>query len=228
MKATIGTTTEEAQYNLLAGQIVTGLVAAAELYLTDLCYEEDAEIQCESLLKEALQIDPQGVEALQSYASMRLSQHRKDEAVEALLKVHQRYAELDSAECDLPPYHFRVATAKMLIEIEHEREAIDILEQCLLENDGETEVWYLAAHCYKCVKDYEASREYCEKCKVMMEETMVEAQKFGATTEEINSLEEQKALVVELLESMDGLENEIVVEVTDDVEEEVDDSIDMS
>jgi hypothetical protein len=39
-------------------------------------------------------------------------------------------------------------------------QAINILETLLLENDEDTEVWFIAAQCYLAVKDYDASREY--------------------------------------------------------------------
>jgi hypothetical protein len=61
--------------------------AMAELYLTDLWYEDNAENECKLILEKALQIkDGDGeplVDALQTMASLRLSQEsrRADEAV---------------------------------------------------------------------------------------------------------------------------------------------------
>ena len=66
----------------------------AELYLTDLCYETDAEQQCESYLAAALKI-PDGntgkptVDALQTVANLRISQNRLDDAVSNMLDVYQ-------------------------------------------------------------------------------------------------------------------------------------------
>ena len=74
MKEQIVKCDEETKYNILVNQITKGLVASAELYLTDLCYEDNAESECERLLNEALSMKPNGVEALQSFASMRISQ----------------------------------------------------------------------------------------------------------------------------------------------------------
>jgi len=67
----------------------------AELYLTDLCYEDNAELECESYLEKALQIkDPDGeplVDALQTMASLRLSQKpRQLEAVSYILRAYDR------------------------------------------------------------------------------------------------------------------------------------------
>jgi len=75
---------------------------AAELYLTDLCLEEDAERECEDLVDLALRLtidDDDGapggggvageptVDALQTATSLRLSQSRGAEAVDYILKA---------------------------------------------------------------------------------------------------------------------------------------------
>jgi tetratricopeptide (TPR) repeat protein len=67
----------------------------AELYLTDLCYEEDAERQCELYLEKALQIkDVDGqplIDSLQTMASLRLSQQsRRQEAVQYVLQAFEK------------------------------------------------------------------------------------------------------------------------------------------
>jgi tetratricopeptide (TPR) repeat protein len=56
----------------------------AELFMTDLCYEEDAEAQCEGSVGMALEADPEGPEPAQMLASLRLNQVRfEGRAVEA-------------------------------------------------------------------------------------------------------------------------------------------------
>jgi tetratricopeptide (TPR) repeat protein len=67
-----------------------GYCAVAELYLTDLCYEENAETECESHLEKALQMkdidDQPFADALQTIASLRLSQQsRRQEGVKYAL-----------------------------------------------------------------------------------------------------------------------------------------------
>jgi hypothetical protein len=67
----------------------------AELYLTDLCYEDNAEAECESNLQKALQIkDVDGqpaVDALQTVASLRLSQEgRRHEAIPYILQTYEK------------------------------------------------------------------------------------------------------------------------------------------
>lgn len=68
----------------------------AELFLTDLCYEENAESECESYLEKALQIkdDSDGeplADALQTMASLRLSQKpRQLEAIPYILRAYEK------------------------------------------------------------------------------------------------------------------------------------------
>ena len=69
----------------------------AELYLTDLCFEEHAETECESVLQKALQIKDESdgqpiIDALQTMASLRLSQQgkRRQEAVSYILQAYAK------------------------------------------------------------------------------------------------------------------------------------------
>jgi len=67
----------------------------AELYLTDLCEEETAESDCEQYLEKALQLkDSDGeplVDALQTMASLRLSQEERQlEAIPFILRAYEK------------------------------------------------------------------------------------------------------------------------------------------
>ena len=122
----------------------------AELYLTDLCYETNAETECEVYLEKALQIkDTDGepvVDALQTMASLRLSQESRrveavpfilraydkmrvgSEALAALVGLGEQETDPESSEeqalelkevdaaNNLPEFEFRCQTAKLLLE----------------------------------------------------------------------------------------------------------------
>lgn len=80
---------------LQSRQLCGAYCSVAELYLTDLCYEENAESQCEFYVTEALKlIDPSDgqplVDALQAAASLRLSQQRGEEAARFMLQAYRR------------------------------------------------------------------------------------------------------------------------------------------
>lgn len=122
-------------------QLATAYCTVAELYLTDLCFADDAEEQCETYLQQALQISGNLSDALQTCASLRLSQQRPVDAVEMILKAFesmkdgcQALAKLVGMRDDpsaeqhavelvrvenvqtLPEFEFRCETAKILLE----------------------------------------------------------------------------------------------------------------
>lgn len=55
-------------------KLIASLCSIAELYMTDLCDEEDAEQRCDAVLGEALRLDKGNYEALQLLASFRVRQ----------------------------------------------------------------------------------------------------------------------------------------------------------
>jgi tetratricopeptide (TPR) repeat protein len=71
-------------------QVAKCYCSIAELHLTDLCFENDAEIICENSLKKSLEIDTDNIDALQTYASCRISQMRPMEAVELIENVYNK------------------------------------------------------------------------------------------------------------------------------------------
>jgi tetratricopeptide (TPR) repeat protein len=72
--------------------LVTACCTVAELYLTDLCYEDDAEQQCEQYLQQAIGLLENSettstfLDAWQTLANLRLSQSRHSEAVDLMLR----------------------------------------------------------------------------------------------------------------------------------------------
>ena len=120
--------------------------AIAELYLTDLCYEEDAEQQCEEAVQAAMDFiditdgEPL-VDSLQTMASLRLSQRRAKEAATFVLGAYRKMksgcealsalvglqkdeevatqaVELVDVDAanNLPGFEFRCESAKVLLE----------------------------------------------------------------------------------------------------------------
>ncbi|KAL9181429.1 hypothetical protein ACHAXT_010234 [Thalassiosira profunda] len=82
-------------------QLCAAHCSIAELYLTDLCEEPDAEAACEAALKAALAVDEAasasgavnggaGPEVWATMANFRLSQSRVSEAMECILKAYDR------------------------------------------------------------------------------------------------------------------------------------------
>ena len=126
------------------------LVAATEIYLTDLCFEQDAEQRCEHYLTQALQLDPSCASAHATLASVRLSQCRPDDARSslqhslALWNIHDPESTPDTT----PTYDSRLATAKLLLELDEDDVALDVISGLEKEDDLVPDIWYLYGFIY--------------------------------------------------------------------------------
>ncbi len=74
-------------------QLCGAYCSVAELYLTDLCFEPNAEAECESSLQAAVKLDDptsSSPDAVQAMANLRLSQNRGDEAIPLMIQSYNR------------------------------------------------------------------------------------------------------------------------------------------
>ncbi|KAM7192012.1 hypothetical protein V8F33_008590 [Rhypophila sp. PSN 637] len=122
------------------------LCAEAEVYMTDLSWEEDAEQQCERLTAEAVMLADDVAETWQTLANVRISQTRTEEAKEALKRSIGIWSDLPPEDPRVPPYPTRVSLARLLIEVGMEEEAIAVNERLISEDDTSVEVWYLGGY----------------------------------------------------------------------------------
>eukprot|EP00762_Andalucia_godoyi_P004181 ANDGO_06286.mRNA.1 putative assembly chaperone of rpl4 len=151
-------------------KVCRGLCGIADLFMTDLCFEQDAEQQCERAMTVALSVMPNNVEALQTLASIRISQQRPEEAKETLLRSLSLWhvpirkvspdAPIDEATFEdeegdngdgsheLPILDFRIQTAKILMELGLQERAIEVLERLLYEDAMVLGIWYLLTACH--------------------------------------------------------------------------------
>jgi len=71
----------ESSPEIVRAKLCTAHCALADLYLTDLCFEDGAEEKCQVILDAAMELNvAQSHEPLQSMASLRFSQGKPDEA----------------------------------------------------------------------------------------------------------------------------------------------------
>eukprot|EP00548_Thalassiothrix_antarctica_P007994 CAMPEP_0194143756 /NCGR_PEP_ID=MMETSP0152-20130528/12863_1 /TAXON_ID=1049557 /ORGANISM="Thalassiothrix antarctica, Strain L6-D1" /LENGTH=418 /DNA_ID=CAMNT_0038843295 /DNA_START=9 /DNA_END=1268 /DNA_ORIENTATION=+ len=154
----------------LQEQLARAHCTTAELYLTDLCYAENAEKECESHVENAMKATPEPIiDALQVMASLRLSQQKKEEAKTFMLRVYNSMKtgcealativglnnepeneeegalELKNVNAanNLPSFEFRCQSAKFLLECDCIEPTIIVLGSLLAENDEVVEIWYL-------------------------------------------------------------------------------------
>jgi len=131
--------------------IVRALIGQVEIWMDpahDLCFDPAAESNCEELLKSALQIDPENTEALQTLASVRMSQQRPDEAKTMLEKAWLSWKDLDADDPQLPPIASRLNLTKLFLELSLFTPALMVLQGIMASDDEEVEAWYLEGWCF--------------------------------------------------------------------------------
>ena len=115
--------------------------------MTDLSWESDAESNCESLIAEALLVAPHSPEPLQTLASIRISQTRMPEAKKALADGIALWKDLPPEDTGVPDFPTRISLARLLMEVEMEEEALEVVERLVTEDDQSVEAWYLGGWC---------------------------------------------------------------------------------
>lgn len=158
-------------------KVSTACCAAAEIFMTDLCDDEDAEIQCGSWLERALATDPNNPEVYRVSADLRMCQQKPEDAREMVLKSCQLWSEelerlVNPSEegavellAEMPSYESRISAAKILIEIgapELFEQAVNLLEQLLKEDDSVLMTWYLLGFSLKSSQNTSALEDSIE------------------------------------------------------------------
>ncbi|KAI9728635.1 MAG: hypothetical protein M1828_002741 [Chrysothrix sp. TS-e1954] len=129
-------------------KLASALCAVAEVYMTDLSWDEDAEKTCEALVLEAVSVSMHRPEAYQTLASVRISQKRHDEARQALQRSMEMWQDLAPEHPDVPDYSTRISLSRLLMEVGMMDPAIQVLDRLTKEDDGSVEAWYLGGWCY--------------------------------------------------------------------------------
>lgn len=138
-------------------KLAQALCGIAEVYMTDLSWDDkEAEEQCDKVMVEALLVAPDSAEVLQTIASVRISQSKKEEARGYLLKSMQLWKDLPPEHDSVPEFPTRISLARLLMEAEMEDEAIHILERLVQEDDSSVEAWYLGGWCLHLIAERQA------------------------------------------------------------------------
>ncbi|KAL4235922.1 hypothetical protein ACF0H5_004312 [Mactra antiquata] len=129
-------------------------LSIAEIYMTDCCFDDDAEEKCHTSIEKAISIDLNNPDALQLMASFLITKERNQEARENIKKSVNLWlpdfkaSEQPEASTSMPmecsqSFESRLAAGKILIEVEEHELAIEVLETLLEEDDENIDVWYL-------------------------------------------------------------------------------------
>ncbi|KAK6165941.1 hypothetical protein SNE40_022747 [Patella caerulea] len=192
----------------------------AEIYMTDSCFEAVAEDKCKENIDSAILADPNNPEAYQQKASFLLSLDKKEDArIEINKSVSLWLPKAKCKEEDLPEedfdpvqsvpisYETRIATCRILLEVEEYQTSIDVAEGLLDENDEDPQVWYLIGWAnYLHGDDYKGNaRYYLQKAKKVYAKTKYQDE--------------------ELLKHIEELLNELPTVENDDQDVEEDDGV---
>ncbi|XP_050340560.1 LOW QUALITY PROTEIN: uncharacterized protein LOC126766954 [Bactrocera neohumeralis] len=145
--------------------MATMCCASAELYLTDLCFSENAEQNCEELVNRALQHNADGVEAHQLQASLRLSQNRPEDALASLRQAVDLTHRL--SEEHQPTYESKIELGRLLMQVNPD-EAFKYLLEVLQLGDNNPYVWFLLGESARLRKRLHDSARLLRRARVML------------------------------------------------------------
>jgi hypothetical protein len=211
----------EDEPHALKSKICAGYCGLAELYLTDLCFEDDAEKSCQEALDAAIyHNDADGHEPFQCLASLRLSQGRNQEASDLVMAAYQRICAADAQQ----PVDFqsRFATSRLLLECAPYSHgcadaALDLLSNMMREDDENIEVWFLMGVGFfqQSPPDTILSREYLNKAGEMLSQIQhsndAASQGFSVDNQ-LRLVNEQLALLEKYCEENGEVEEDCVDE----------------
>lgn len=97
---------------------------------------------------------------MQTLASIRISQLKTEEAQEALKRSLAQWKDLAPEDPNVPDFPVRISLARLLMEVNMEFEALEVLERLILEDDQSVEAWYLGGWClYLLAEKQEAPKD---------------------------------------------------------------------
>lgn len=138
--------------------------AAAELYLTDLCDEPNAEEECETNVNDANFYCDDSVEVHQLRGSLRLSQQRNDEARESLRRAVELTHSL--GEEYQPTLNSKVELGKLLMQVDP-TSAFRFLLELLQLDDSNAYVWFLLGESARMRKRYADSARLLKHSRIL-------------------------------------------------------------
>ncbi|KAL2430507.1 putative assembly chaperone of rpl4 [Exophiala dermatitidis] len=219
-------------------KLANALCAMAEVYMTDLSWEEDAEQRCEAFVTEAVAVCPERLSAgvLQTLASVRISQTRVDDARQALSRSMDIWKDAPQEVDDderRPDFATRVSLSRLLMEVEQEPEAFAVIEGLIRQDDESVESWYLGGWCQVLIsqkpettpeevaKSQETAKTWLDNCLRLYRKQQYEDERLrDHAVELVQQL--NKILGVE-----DQMDDDDAWEDEDDQEEDVDEDFEV-
>jgi hypothetical protein len=108
-------------------------------------FDSQAGSKCDALMTEAVLVSPESPAVLQTLASVRISELRMDDAKSALTRSMELWRHLPVDDVNIPDFATRISLSRLLLEVEREEEAVDVVDQLVQEDDQSVEALYLGA-----------------------------------------------------------------------------------
>ena len=186
----------------LRREISNGYASMADIFLTDTCEDDNAEEEAVRLASLAVEADPSNYEALQTLASIRISQCMNDEAETLLDASADLWSGLD--EEDAPPPDFQLSAAQLYIELGSYEKALTVLGSALRADAISPEAWFLAAICDINLEDFPSAAEHLLRARTLAHGLELNDDVFDAELEQ--RLEQTAAALVQAGDSLETYE----------------------
>lgn len=141
---------DELKAGELRRDLSNAYVSIAELYMTDLCDEPEAETESRRCIDLSIESDPSNPESLQARANYALVTGNIEEAKSSIsqslalwLPQHLKFLEDNEGTETHLSYTFRLSTAKILLDLEDYDNSTKVLESLTEEDDEVVSTWYL-------------------------------------------------------------------------------------
>jgi tetratricopeptide (TPR) repeat protein len=137
----------------LRRKLSSAYCSLAELYMTDYCFEDDAEEKCSSFVDKAIGTCSDNPEAYQTQCSLLLAQNRPHEAKQAFqtsLSLWLPQA-ADDSDTKSMPFQTRLQCVRLAVDMRLYNTAITVLQGLVREDDTDMEGWYMFAFTYWCM-----------------------------------------------------------------------------
>lgn len=138
--------------------------AMAEIYQTDLINFKESDNLCISCINQALQIDPNSLDATMQLSNYYLNKELTEKAVEPIKKlVADLTSIIGNQELDHYTEDFKLQAIKLSIEIEDFGGPIKLLESLRLADENNIEALYLLSFCNFKLQNYYSALELLEE-----------------------------------------------------------------
>ncbi|XP_055388804.1 uncharacterized protein LOC129617732 [Condylostylus longicornis] len=166
-------------------QMSNACCAIAELYMTDLCDEPEAEARVAECLNMAIELDPENFDAYTGLTTYFKTIGNLEEAAEsaekALILFKRAKAQAEAEDLDhlmsaapnetvveVPEWNSRLSLAASLIDLKQTIPASELLESLIEENDQDIQAWHLMACNFLVAQDFDSSEDCLDSGKELI------------------------------------------------------------